>query len=112
MKTVQDTFDVTVGTTKFTRPFQKVVLDTPEDVMQLLTQNPADVIKHINSSIDLAARAEARQKFVNSEENAALLTVEKSVKEFMALRKAAGNPVTEEQARKFVEMVKTANLGV
>ncbi len=105
MKTETRSVEVTVGAKKFSRDMTITVVETPEDVLTLL-QDPksaSSVVDLYNYANDLKLRAPIRQAILNNEA-AQEQAIEKQVKSFMDMRSKAGKPVTEAQARKFVEM--------
>jgi len=108
MQTVQGTVEVSVGSRKFSRPFEKVVFQSREDVLEALQTDKGlvELLDHVNYSIDLTERAKVRQAILANEASSAA-SEEKSIKDLMKVRAAAGKPVTEDQARKIIEVMKT-----
>jgi len=107
MRTETGTVEVTVGNQKFTGPLTKQVFETTDDVLQFLQkpETAKEVIDHINYSIDLGERAKVRAQVLARPEVANFATLEKQVKDLMKTRAANGKPITEEQARKMLELL-------
>ena len=107
MKNVEGTVEVSVGTRKFSDTFTKVVFETREDILDSVTTDKGlgDILGHINYSIDLEARGKVRQAILAGPA-AAAQAEEKSIKDFMKMRQEAGKPVTPDQARKLLEVMK------
>ena len=108
MQTIEGTVEVSVGSRKFSRPFTKTVYENRTDVLEAAQDDKSlrTLIDHANYSIDLTERAKIRQLILNNEA-ATAASEEKSIKDLMKVRAAAGKPVTEDQARRIIEVMKT-----
>jgi hypothetical protein len=108
MKVIEGSVEVSVGSRKFSRPFTKTVYENREDILNAASTDKdlVTLIEHANYSIDLTERARVRQAILNNEA-ATAASEEKSIKDLMKVRAAAGKPVTEDQARKIIEVMKS-----
>jgi hypothetical protein len=111
MKQVDGTVEVSVGSRKFPRPFTKVVYEDAQDILDSIQSSTglATILAHINYSIDLEERGKVRQQILANEAQAAAAE-EKSIKDLMKVRAAAGKPVTEDQARRIIELMKSMDV--
>ena len=107
MKTEKIVVEVSVGNTKFPGDGEKKVYETAQDVLADLQTDAKSIIDHINYSLDLEERARVRAKVLADPKVAGVAAYEKNVKEFMKTRAANGKPVTEEVARKMLDMLAT-----
>jgi hypothetical protein len=108
MKTIDSTVEVGVGTKKFSRPVKYREVENADDLLTLL-QDPKtakEAIDNWNYAENLNARAPVRTAIL-ANEAAAASAEEKQIKDLIKVRAAAGKPVTEDQARKLIEVMKS-----
>ena len=107
MRTEKGTVEVNIGSKKFSRDYDKRIFETFDDVLteaQKGSKSQQDLIDHINYSVDLGLRVPVRAAIV-ANEGAVAQAFEKQVRDLMKVRAAAAKPVTEDQARKLIEML-------
>lgn len=111
MKQETTTVTVSIGDKEFSKTYEKIIYETVDDVLALLQdeKKAKQAIKDLNYGSDLKAKSEVRNAII-SESAGPEKAFEKAVKEFMKLREANGNPVTEEQSRKFITMSKSMEM--
>jgi hypothetical protein len=111
MKKLTGTVEVGVGTKKFSRPVTYREIESAEDILELL-QDPKtakEAIDNWNYAENLNARAPVRAAIL-ANEAAAASAEEKQIKDLIKVRAAAGKPITEDQARKLIEMLKSVEV--
>jgi hypothetical protein len=107
MRTEELRVTVNVGGQEFARVVDLDVLESIDDVQLALTNGKAEeIIDNINSSVKSRLQLKTRNSIQNNEAKAALAE-EESIENFMNVRKEAKMPVTRDQARKLLEMMKT-----
>jgi hypothetical protein len=108
MKTVPITVEVSVGKQKFSEDTEKIVFEDRDDILNAITTDKglADLLADINYAKDLEVRGKVRQEILNGKA-AAANSFEKSVKDFFNMRRDNGDPVTMDEAREMMEMMKS-----
>ena len=104
--TVEVKFGEEPNVKTFSQGYSFSAYETADDVLAAL-QNEAGVtelIDRLNKQIEATQRVNARNK-INAEQAAPEKAFEKQVKAFMKARELNGKPVSEEQARKVVQLM-------
>ena len=84
-----------------TKDYQKIVMETSEDMLAELSRDEKGTIELWNYAKDLKLRAAVRSQ-VLSEVAGPGKAIDKAVEAFMKARAAVGKPVTEEQAKQIL----------
>ena len=100
------TLEVTMGKQTFSTTYEKLIWDTPDDVIQALSngdKEPALVLDKINMAEDWKRRTKARLEFTKEDDEVSKAkSIEDQVKAYINTRQKMGKPVTEADARKRV----------